>query len=100
MADSLLPASPARRATRPLEPLGMPRVLAHISRCAVCDLPNVVVAVHSQSAELPACPAGWASLWSGYSFLMVPSSLVSCYTFLKYIYTYYIYSTYCIYIYI
>lgn len=73
MADSssqLLP-SPARRATRPLEPLGMPRALAHISRCAVCDLPNVVIAVHSQTADLPSCPAGWASLWSGHSFLMV-----------------------------
>ena len=71
VAPTPLVPSMARRATRPLEPLGMPRVLAHISRCAVCDLPNAVVAVHSQTAELPACPAGWASLWSGYSFLMV-----------------------------
>ena len=42
-----------------------------IFRCSVCETPTHVIAVHSQSIEVPDCPAGWQELWIGYSFLMV-----------------------------
>lgn len=40
-------------------------------RCAVCEAPAMVMAVHSQSIQIPQCPSGWSSLWIGYSFVMV-----------------------------
>lgn len=39
------------------------------SRCSVCEGTKTVLAVHSQTASVPACPTGWSSLWEGYSFL-------------------------------
>lgn len=41
------------------------------SRCAVCEAPAMVMAVHSQTIQIPQCPNGWSSLWIGYSFVMV-----------------------------
>lgn len=40
-------------------------------RCAVCEAPAMVIAVHSQTIMIPPCPRGWDSLWIGYSFVMV-----------------------------
>jgi hypothetical protein len=37
----------------------------------VCEVPSNVIAVHSQSLQVPECPYGWDGLWIGYSFLMV-----------------------------
>jgi len=31
----------------------------------------MVIAVHSQTIQIPPCPRGWDSLWIGYSFVMV-----------------------------
>ena len=31
----------------------------------------MVIAVHSQTTAVPACPEGWMSLWKGFSFVMV-----------------------------
>lgn len=31
----------------------------------------MVIAVHSQTTVVPACPDGWMSLWKGFSFVMV-----------------------------
>jgi integrin beta 8 len=52
-------------------------LLSHISRCTVCMSKGAVIAVHSQSTNVPACPTlprnsygQWVSLWTGYSFLM------------------------------
>ena len=42
----------------------------HISRCAVCESPSQLMAVHSQDSYLPECPVGWAPVWAGYSFAM------------------------------
>ena len=50
-------------------------------RCAVCEAPAHVLAVHSQTLKYPACPTGWKSLWRGYSFLMVRINGVYCYIF-------------------
>ena len=48
------------------------RVLAPVPpRCAVCEAPAMVMAVHSQTIQIPQCPTGWSSLWIGYSFVMV-----------------------------
>lgn len=41
------------------------------SRCSVCEAPAMVMAVHSQTIQIPPCPNGWSSLWIGYSFVMV-----------------------------
>merc|ERR1712048_539757 len=48
----------------------------YISRCSVCETDNTVMAFHSQSQDIPSCPAGWgdgsndAPMWTGYSFIM------------------------------
>jgi integrin beta 8 len=42
-----------------------------ISRCTVCESETQVIAVHSQSMNIPDCPNGWDGLWIGYSFFMV-----------------------------
>lgn len=31
----------------------------------------MVIAVHSQTIQIPTCPANWEALWIGYSFMMV-----------------------------
>lgn len=46
-----------------------------LTRCAVCEAPAVVIAVHSQTIQIPRCPQGWDSLWIGYSFMMVRNIL-------------------------
>lgn len=48
-----------------------------LTRCAVCEAPAVVIAVHSQTIQIPHCPQGWDSLWIGYSFMMVRNTPVS-----------------------
>lgn len=40
-------------------------------RCVVCEAPSNVIAVHSQSLDIPSCPSGWSGMWIGYSFVMV-----------------------------
>jgi hypothetical protein len=55
----------------PMMPVREENVKRHISRCAVCEAPAHVMAVHSQSNLLPSCPKDWTPLWQGYSFLMV-----------------------------
>uniref|UniRef100_A0A8C6JWI0 Uncharacterized protein n=1 Tax=Melopsittacus undulatus TaxID=13146 RepID=A0A8C6JWI0_MELUD len=46
----------------------------HISRCVVCEGAAMVIAVHSQTTVVPACPEGWVSLWKGFSFVMYTSA--------------------------
>lgn len=55
----------------PMMPVEGSEIEKYISRCVVCEAPANVLAVHSQSSALPECPSGWASLWIGYSFIMV-----------------------------
>jgi integrin beta 8 len=52
-------------------------IIPYISRCSVCDAPANVIAVHSQTIQIPQCPRGWNSLWIGYSFAMVSCQLQS-----------------------
>ncbi|XP_068456104.1 collagen alpha-4(IV) chain-like [Clinocottus analis] len=54
----------------PMMPLSGLEISSHISRCAVCETVSPAAAFHSQDHAVPACPAGWRSLWTGYSFLM------------------------------
>lgn len=42
----------------------------YISRCSVCETSSNLIPVHSQTNEIPDCPSGWRSLWTGYSFFM------------------------------
>lgn len=55
----------------PMMPLSGQEISSHISRCVVCETVSPAVAFHSQDPTVPACPPGWRSLWTGYSFLMV-----------------------------
>lgn len=55
----------------PMMPVGERDIVPYISRCVVCEAPANVIAVHSQTLQIPACPNGWNSLWIGYSFAMV-----------------------------
>ncbi|XP_059842745.1 collagen alpha-4(IV) chain-like [Hypanus sabinus] len=54
----------------PKSPITEHEIRPHISRCSVCEVPSVAVAIHSQDQTIPPCPSGWSSLWTGYSFLM------------------------------
>uniref|UniRef100_A0A3P9D780 Collagen IV NC1 domain-containing protein n=1 Tax=Maylandia zebra TaxID=106582 RepID=A0A3P9D780_9CICH len=54
----------------PMMPVEQGGIKPYISRCSVCEAPSVAIAVHSQDITIPQCPAGWRSLWIGYSFLM------------------------------
>lgn len=56
----------------PMMPVIGQEIGSHISRCVVCVSPAVMF--HSQDHTAPACPQGWRSLWTGYSFLMVSMS--------------------------
>jgi integrin beta 8 len=58
----------------PMMPVAEDDIKPYISRCSVCEAPAVAIAVHSQDVSIPHCPAGWRSLWIGYSFLMVCGS--------------------------
>lgn len=55
----------------PMMPVEEQEMQKYISRCVVCEVPANVIAVHSQSTQIPQCPYGWDGLWIGYSFLMV-----------------------------
>lgn len=54
----------------PMMPVEEDEIKPYISRCSVCEAPSLAIAVHSQDITIPQCPAGWRSLWIGYSFLM------------------------------
>lgn len=55
----------------PMMPVSEQEMRPYISRCAVCEVPSNVIAVHSQSLQVPECPYGWEGLWIGYTFIMV-----------------------------
>lgn len=55
----------------PMIPVNDTEIKPFISKCAVCEAPSHVIAVHSQSVDIPDCPNGWSTLWVGYSFAMV-----------------------------
>lgn len=52
-------------------PVSESAIRQYISRCAVCEAPANIIAVHSQSLAIPDCPHGWSGLWIGYSYAMV-----------------------------
>lgn len=45
----------------------------YVSRCAVCETKTRLIALHSQSMEIPDCPQGWEEAWIGYSYYMQTS---------------------------
>lgn len=49
-----------------MDPVGNNKV----GRCRVCSKPAPVIVVHSQTTSVPDCPAGWTSLWEGYSLAL------------------------------
>lgn len=71
-------------APMPMMPVGQNEIPPYISRCAVCDSSTNVIAVHSQTLNLPDCPQGWEGLWIGYSFAMVCFQFLFCFCSLIY----------------
>lgn len=55
----------------PMTPVKESRIEDYVSKCSVCESTAHVIAVHSQSVDLPDCPIGWSPLWHGFSFAMV-----------------------------
>lgn len=58
-----------------MTPIPAPEVGRYISRCSVCEAPTRIIAVHSQTMDIPSCPGGWEELWTGYSFIMVRNKI-------------------------
>ncbi|KAK0147057.1 Collagen alpha-2(IV) chain [Merluccius polli] len=54
----------------PMMPFSGREIGLHVSRCVVCEASAPTAAFHSQDRTPPACPPGWRSLWTGYSFLL------------------------------
>ena len=54
-----------------MTPIKGPDIEKYISKCAVCETPTRVLALHSQTMNIPDCPENWEYLWEGYSFIMV-----------------------------
>jgi len=47
------------------------KIQMFVCRCSVCEAPAMVIAIHSQTIQVPLCPQNWEMLWIGYSFMMV-----------------------------
>uniref|UniRef100_A0A3B3DU33 Collagen IV NC1 domain-containing protein n=1 Tax=Oryzias melastigma TaxID=30732 RepID=A0A3B3DU33_ORYME len=58
----------------PMSPITGETIKPHISRCSVCEAPAMVIAIHSQTIQIPECPQTWQTLWIGYSFMMHTSA--------------------------
>lgn len=72
----------------PMMPVENNEIARYISRCVVCEVPANVIAVHSQTLDIPNCPAGWNSLWIGYSFVMVSKRIIYLMLIVIYIFTF------------
>jgi integrin beta 8 len=57
----------------PMTPVSSTAIESYVSKCSVCESPAHVIAIHSQSTDVPECPGGWSALWHGFSFAMVSS---------------------------
>lgn len=57
-----------------MAPITGESIKPYISRCSVCEAPAMVIAVHSQTIQIPTCPSNWEALWIGYSFMMHTSA--------------------------
>jgi integrin beta 8 len=55
-------------------PVAEREIEKYVSRCTVCEAPANVMAMHSQTSQIPDCPRGWKGLWIGYSFAMHTAS--------------------------
>jgi len=49
---------PSTTAALPMMPVSEVEITPFISRCTVCDVPANVIAVHSQTFDVPMCPRG------------------------------------------
>lgn len=54
-----------------MNPISATEIQNYISRCSVCESRTRLIAIHSQTMDLPSCPNTWAEVWAGYSYLMV-----------------------------
>lgn len=59
-----------------MNPIPATGIQNYISRCSVCESRTSIIAVHSQSMQLPDCPQDWEELWVGYSYLMVCKNMI------------------------
>ncbi|CAG5118322.1 unnamed protein product [Candidula unifasciata] len=56
--------------TTSMQPVTGEDIRPYISRCAVCETPSPIIAIHSQTMMVPSCPSGWSDVWIGYSFVL------------------------------
>jgi integrin beta 8 len=54
-----------------MAPIPSKEIEKYISRCSVCETTTRVLAVHSQSMDIPDCPRGWEEMWTGFSYVML-----------------------------
>ena len=53
-----------------------------VSRCSVCEVEGSVLTRHSMTTELPECPEGWESMWTGFTYQSLSVSTVDVVVFL------------------
>lgn len=47
-----------------------------VSRCSICEVEGSVLTRHSMTTELPECPEGWESLWTGFTYQSISNPSV------------------------
>ena len=50
------------------------KVRSAVARCGVCEIERSLLTVHSESTQVPECPSGWKSLWTGFTYMMASVS--------------------------
>lgn len=40
-----------------------------VARCSVCEMERSLLTLHSGSTQLPQCPEGWESMWTGFTYI-------------------------------
>lgn len=69
--DDVLWLATAEPMQMSMEPIPADGVQNYISRCSVCESRTKLIAIHSQTMDIPDCPPTWEASWYGYSYLMV-----------------------------
>jgi len=56
--------------TNMMNPVSGEDIRPYISRCTVCETDSPIMAIHSQTRDIPDCPHGWDQVWIGYSHVL------------------------------
>lgn len=85
--DDVLWLATAEPMQMSMEPIPADGVQNYISRCSVCESRTKLIAIHSQTMDIPDCPPTWEASWVGYSYLMVSfhNYIIFFFFFIKFI---------------